>query len=64
METTTCLTFLGIEFEKMDRTLRLPICEEKLMSHSGEFKKLYTSQITLRDLKSFIGILNFASQVD
>ena len=62
MEPTTRLTFLGIEFDTVGMTLRLP--QDKLTELQRRIQEtLHTSKTTLRDLQSIIGLLNFASQV-
>ena len=62
MEPTTRLTFLGIEFDTVGMTMRLP--QDKLTELQRRIHEtLHTSKTTLRDLQSIIGLLNFASQV-
>ena len=62
VEPTTRLTFLGIEFDTVGMTMRLP--QDKLTELQRRIHEtLHTSKTTLRDLQSIIGLLNFASQV-
>ena len=62
VEPTTCLTVVGIEMDTMLMQLRLP--EDKLI-HATElceqFKK--KKKVTLKELQSLIGFLNFACKV-
>ena len=61
VEHTTRLTFLGIEFDTVGMTMRLP--QNKLTELQRRIQEtLHTSKTTLRDLQSIIGLLNFASQ--
>ena len=53
---TTTLTFLGIEIDSIDRTLRIP--DEKLYKYLHELELLINSNdFSLRDLRSIIGKL-------
>jgi len=59
---TTVLTFLGIELDTKSMTARLP--RDKLLNYSTNIDQLLTkNKITLRDLKSLIGKLHFATAV-
>lgn len=62
VEPTEVLIFLGIEFDTINMIMRLP--EDKLIELKARISYcLGRSKITLRDLQSLIGILNFACQV-
>ena len=56
VEPTEILIFLGIEFDTVAMELRLP--NEKLVELFVQSKK-----VTLRQLQSLIGLLNFACQL-
>jgi hypothetical protein len=62
VEPTEILTFLGIEFDTLAMELRLP--NEKLveLKHTLELF-VQSKKVTLRQLQSLIGLLNFACQV-
>jgi hypothetical protein len=62
VEPTEILTFLGIEFDTLAMELRLP--SEKLveLKHTLEIF-VQSKRVTLRQLQSLIGLLNFACQV-
>ena len=61
VEPTTRLTFLGIKFDTVGMTMRLP--QDKLTELQRRIHEtLHTSKTTLRDLQSIIGLLNFASR--
>lgn len=62
VQPTEILTFLGVEFDTVEMVMRLPIdkidkLKEKLVNCLG------LKKITLRELQSLIGMLNFACQV-
>ena len=59
VEPTEILTFLGIEFETLAMELRLP--NEKLveLKHTLELF-VQSKKVTLRQLQSLMGLLNFA----
>ena len=61
VEPTEILTFLGIEFDTLAMELRLP--NEKLveLKHTLELF-VQSKKVTLRQLQSLIGLLNFACQ--
>ena len=62
VEPTKILTFLGIEFDTLAMELRLP--NEKLVELKHTLKLFVQSKkVTLRQLQSLIGLLNFACQV-
>ena len=62
VEPTEILSFLGIEFDTLAMELRLP--NEKLveLKHTLELF-VQSKKVTLRQLQSLIGLLNFACQV-
>ena len=62
VEPTKILTFLGIEFDTLAMELRLP--NEKLveLKHTLELF-VQSKKVTLRQLQSLIGLLNFACQI-
>lgn len=62
VEPTEILTFLGIEFDTQKMELRLPA--EKLVEIKIRLEScIKLRKITLRELQSIIGLLNFACQV-
>ena len=62
VEPTEVLTFLGIEFDTQKMELRLP--SEKLAEIKIRLEScINLKKITLRELQSLIGLLNFACQV-
>lgn len=62
VEPTTCLVFLGIEFDTISMHMRLP--QDKLVELRQKIQFcIDTKKITLRELQSLIGSLNFACQV-
>ena len=62
VEPTEVLIFLGIEFDTMNMVMRLP--DEKLIELRNKIEScLACTKISLRDLQSLIGTLNFACQV-
>ncbi|CAG2189329.1 unnamed protein product [Mytilus edulis] len=59
---TTLLMFLGIEFDTQNLIMRLP--NEKLVKLSQKIRDtLDSSKITLKDMQSLLGLLNFACKV-
>ena len=62
IEPTNIITFLGIELDSISMYARLPI--EKLNRYTQEIESFITkNKITLRELKSLIGMLQFATRV-
>ena len=62
VEPTEILTFLGIEFDTLAMELRLP--NEKLVELKNTLELFVQSKkVTLRQLQSLIGLLNFACQL-
>jgi hypothetical protein len=62
VEPTEVLIFLGIEFDTMNMVMLLP--DEKLIELRNKIEScLACTKISLRDLQSLIGTLNFACQV-
>jgi hypothetical protein len=58
----TCLTFLGIELDTVNQIARLP--EDKFSKCLDFIKEfLHRRKVTLRELQSLCGLLNFACQV-
>lgn len=59
---TTCLVFLGVEIDSVMIEIRLPI--EKLVQMRSTVSNFSRrKKITLRELQSLIGLLNFACNV-
>jgi hypothetical protein len=59
---TTTLTFLGLEIDTFTIELRLP--EDKLIQLREKLIYFKTrKKVTLKELQSFIGLLNFACAV-
>ena len=59
---TTCLTFLGIEMNSVDSTLKLP--EEKLEHLVGELQWWGDRKVCSgKELKSLVGLLNHALSI-
>jgi hypothetical protein len=62
VEPVEVLTFLGIEFDTIRMELRLP--KEKLIAKNHILTIfMHSKKISLRQLQSLIGLLNFACQV-
>ena len=62
VQPTEILTFLGIEFDTLKMEMRLP--GEKLTNLKQTLQLfLHSKKVTLRQLQSLIGLLNFACQV-
>ena len=62
VEPTEVLIFLGIELDTVNMIMRLP--QDKLLELKDKITScLHSKKITLRDLQSLIGALNFACQV-
>ena len=58
----TCIIFLGIEIDSILMEARLP--QEKLSKICGALESMIgKSKVTLRDLQSLLGLLNFATAV-
>lgn len=58
----SCLIFLGIELDTVNKVARLPSDKlEKCLNLVREF--LHQKKVTLRELQSLCGLLNFACQV-
>lgn len=62
VEPTTCLTFLGIELDTVAMQMRLPASKLDELRTKVQ-TTILTPTITLQDLQSIIGLLNFACQV-
>jgi hypothetical protein len=59
---TTTLTFLGLELDTIKFEVRLP--DDKLQRLKSEIQKFQNrSSASLRELQSFIGLLNFVCKV-
>ena len=59
---TTSLTFLGVELDSFEMQARLPL--EKLQTYTRDLQELLThKKVTLRNLKSTIGKLEFSTAV-
>ncbi|XP_053388430.1 uncharacterized protein LOC128551553 [Mercenaria mercenaria] len=59
---TTCLVFLGVEFDTIQMIMRLP--QDKLARLKNEIIKLsQRKKVTLREMQSLLGLLNFACRV-
>ena len=59
---TTCLTFLGIELDTVSEVARLP--DEKIQKCLGLLEEfLRRKRVTLKELQSLCGVLNFACDV-
>ncbi|XP_061196001.1 uncharacterized protein LOC133204278 [Saccostrea echinata] len=62
VEPTQVLTFLGIELDTVNMTMKLPL--EKLNQLHGEIQYfLKAKKVSLREMQSLIGLLNFACKV-
>jgi hypothetical protein len=62
VEPTTCLTFLGIELDTVAMQMRLP--QDKLTELRDRLQAvLQVKKLTLREMQSLIGLLNFVCQV-
>lgn len=62
VDPTTCLVFLGIEFDTISMQMRLPQVKLVELREKIQFC-ISAKKITLRELQSLIGSLNFACQV-
>lgn len=59
---STCLVFLGIEFDTVEMTMRLP--SDKLLELRQKIiTAIQAKKISLRDMQSLLGSLNFACRV-
>lgn len=62
VQPTTCITFLGIELDTQTMVARLPIEKvDKISLALADFRQ--RQKVTLVDLQSLIGLLNFACRV-
>ena len=63
MGPATKLIFLGIEIDTLDMVIRIP--EEKIVALKNTLVEvLDKTKITLRDLQSLVGTLNFCSKAN
>lgn len=59
---TTCLIFLGVEFDSMLMIMRLPV--DKLIELKSKIRLvIQAKKVTLKEMQSLLGSLNFACRV-